>query len=115
MRWNPISAGRWAAGNSGPRFGTGEGHQVARSFDGTSPGPDGQTGRHPGRRPGTDGGLAFSSHAGETWTMVLWGAPVSTVETTSDGSVYAFVVGRGLVRSKEEPLSSRRLTTILVT
>lgn len=33
----------------------------------------------------------------------MTGAPVSLVEVTPDGAVYAFVLGQGLVRSGEPP------------
>jgi len=52
----------------------------------------------------TEAGLLVSADAGKSWTPVLDGAPASLVEVTPDGAVYAFVVGRGLVRSAEEPL-----------
>lgn len=52
----------------------------------------------------TEAGLLGSRDAGKTWRPLLEGSPVTLVEVTPDGILYAFVVGRGLVRSKEEPL-----------
>ncbi|HEX2136749.1 MAG TPA: exo-alpha-sialidase [Microvirga sp.] len=52
----------------------------------------------------TEAGLLISTDAGTTWTPLLGGAPVSLVEVTPDGTLYAFVIGRGLARSAEEPL-----------
>lgn len=59
----------------------------------------------------TETRLLMSSDAGGAWTAVLEGAPVSLVEVASDGMLYAFVVGRGLVSSAEgqsgfEPVGS---------
>jgi len=50
----------------------------------------------------TEGGLLISSDAGASWKPVLEGAPVSLVEVTQQGIVYAFVLGRGLLRSAEQ-------------
>jgi len=47
----------------------------------------------------TETGLLASKDAGKTWRPVLGGAPVSLVQVAPDGTLYAFVVGRGLVRS----------------
>ncbi|HZH28472.1 MAG TPA: hypothetical protein VEY95_14965 [Azospirillaceae bacterium] len=49
----------------------------------------------------TETGLLASKDAGKTWSPVLGGAPVSLVQVAPDGTLYAFVVGRGLVRSME--------------
>ena len=49
----------------------------------------------------TEGGLLASHDGGRSWQKILAGAPVSLVEVTSDGSLYAFVLGRGLMRSDE--------------
>ena len=49
----------------------------------------------------TEAGLSVSQDGGQSWETIVQGAPVSLVEVTADGSVYAFVVGRGLVRSTE--------------
>ena len=57
----------------------------------------------------TEPGLLVSRDAGKTWKPVLEGSPVSLVEVTPEGTLYAFVVGRGLVRSEEEPLSFTEL------
>lgn len=53
----------------------------------------------------TEGGLLISSDAGKSWKALLGGAPVSLVEIAPDGAIYAFVVGRGLIRSTEAPLA----------
>ena len=50
-------------------------------------------------------GLFVSKDAGKTWKPLLQGAPVSLVEVTPDGTLYAFVIGRGLVRSAEDPVN----------
>lgn len=49
----------------------------------------------------TEAGLLKSMDAGGTWTTALEGAPVSLVEVAPDGTLYAFVIGRGLVKSAE--------------
>ena len=58
----------------------------------------------------TESGLLISRDAGRSWISVMEGAPVSVVEVTPDGAIYAFVLGRGLLRSKEEPLSFESLS-----
>ena len=52
----------------------------------------------------TETGLLVSTDAGRTWNPVLQGGPVTLVEVTPDGTLYAFIIGRGLVRSREDPL-----------
>lgn len=48
----------------------------------------------------TEKGLFLSSDAGISWAPLAFaGEVVSLVETTADGSVYAFVPGRGLLRA----------------
>ncbi len=49
----------------------------------------------------TEAGLSVSKDGGQSWEMTVHGAPVSLVEVTADGSVFAFILGRGLVRSAE--------------
>ena len=49
----------------------------------------------------TEAGLSVSKDGGQSWETIVHGAPVSLVEVTADGSVYAFILGRGLVRSAE--------------
>jgi photosystem II stability/assembly factor-like uncharacterized protein len=61
----------------------------------------------------TEGGLSVSRNGGLIWETVVDGAPVSLVEVTADGSVYAFVVGRGLVRSAEAALNFAPLPSSL--
>lgn len=54
----------------------------------------------------TEVGLMVSTDAGKTWrASAIEGAPVSLIEIAPDGTLYAFVVGRGLVRSAEDPLA----------
>lgn len=52
----------------------------------------------------TESGLLVSKDAGGTWAAAVEGSPVSMVEVTPDGTLYAFVLGKGLVRSAEEQL-----------
>lgn len=49
----------------------------------------------------TEAGLSVSKDGGQSWEMIVHGAPVSLVEVTGDGFLYAFILGRGLVRSAE--------------
>lgn len=49
----------------------------------------------------TEDGLMVSRDAARSWQPILAGAPVTTVELTSDGTIYAFVPGRGLLRATE--------------
>lgn len=49
----------------------------------------------------TELGLLISLDAGTTWEALLDRAPVTMVEVTADGTVYAFVYGRGLASAKE--------------
>ena len=49
----------------------------------------------------TEAGLLVSADAGATWKPLLEGSPVTLVEVTPDGTLYAFVTGRGFVRSAE--------------
>ncbi|RJT27722.1 exo-alpha-sialidase [Mesorhizobium waimense] len=49
----------------------------------------------------TEGGLLVSRDGGQSWETVISGAPVSLIEVTADGSLYAFVLGQGLVRAAE--------------
>lgn len=49
----------------------------------------------------TEAGLLKSVDAGGTWTNALEGARVSLVEVAPDGTLYAFVIGRGLLKSAE--------------
>ncbi len=58
----------------------------------------------------SDDGLSASADGGKTWKTILDGGPATLVEVTPDGALYAFVVGRGLVRSAEEPLSFTTLS-----
>lgn len=52
----------------------------------------------------TESGLLISKDAGGTWEAVVEGSPVSLVEVTPEGALYAFVLGKGLVHSAEEQL-----------
>ncbi|WP_406871723.1 exo-alpha-sialidase [Aminobacter sp. P9b] len=49
----------------------------------------------------TEEGLKVSRDAARSWQTILPGVPVTTVELTADGSIYAFVPGRGLMRATE--------------
>ncbi len=49
----------------------------------------------------TEAGLLVSADAGATWKPLLEGSPVTLVEVTPDGTLYAFVMDRGLVRAPE--------------
>lgn len=53
----------------------------------------------------TESGLFVSKDAGKTWRPLLEGSAVSLVEVTPGAVLYAYAVGRGLLRSEEEPLS----------
>jgi photosystem II stability/assembly factor-like uncharacterized protein len=53
----------------------------------------------------TEAGLMVSTDAGKAWDRTaIRGAPVTLVELAPNGVLYAFVVGRGLARSAEDPL-----------
>jgi photosystem II stability/assembly factor-like uncharacterized protein len=58
----------------------------------------------------TEEGLWVSRDAGRNWETVLDGAPVSLVEVAADGSVYAFVLGRGLVGSAEPDIDFKTIS-----
>jgi photosystem II stability/assembly factor-like uncharacterized protein len=60
----------------------------------------------------TEAGLSVSRDGGQRWETVLDGAPVSLVEVAADGSVYAFVLGRGLVRSAEPNIDFKTISDI---
>lgn len=54
----------------------------------------------------TQSGLLVSNDAGRSWRPGhLLQRPVSMVETSADGSVYAFIVGLGLVKATEPSLN----------
>lgn len=60
----------------------------------------------------TETGLLVSKDAAKTWTGVLEGSPVTMVEVAPDGTVYAFVLGQGLMRSdQEDPLALEAVST----
>jgi photosystem II stability/assembly factor-like uncharacterized protein len=48
-----------------------------------------------------EAGLSVSTDGGLTWKPLIENTPVTMVESTADGSLYAFVYGRGLVRAQE--------------
>lgn len=52
----------------------------------------------------TERGLLVSRDGGKSWKPVLEGTPASVVEVTPEGTLYAFLVGRGLVQSEGETL-----------
>ncbi|MGQ7794052.1 WD40/YVTN/BNR-like repeat-containing protein [Faunimonas sp. B44] len=53
----------------------------------------------------TELGLLVSRDGARTWTPILQGMPVSLVEVTSDGTIYAFLFGQGLLRASEPAAS----------
>jgi hypothetical protein len=56
----------------------------------------------------TQGGLLFSDDGGLTWrSAYLFRQPATLVQTGSGGSIYAFMVGRGLLRADEPKLGWR--------
>ena len=62
----------------------------------------------------TEGGLFLSTDGGKTWTALLEGAPVSLVEVMPDGGLYAFVLGRGLVKAGDPPVTLTDLSNAFV-
>jgi photosystem II stability/assembly factor-like uncharacterized protein len=59
----------------------------------------------------TQQGLLVSEDGGETWQPVAaLRQPVSMVETTADGAVYAFMLGSGLMRAEEPSLDWQTLS-----
>lgn len=56
-------------------------------------------------------GLAMSQDGGQTWRPApSLAQPVSMVETTANGAVYAFMLGSGLMRAEEPSLDWQRLS-----
>lgn len=53
----------------------------------------------------TETGLLVSTDAGKTWRPLMEGVAVSLVEVTPNGTFYAFLLGRGLVKSAEPPVA----------
>jgi photosystem II stability/assembly factor-like uncharacterized protein len=53
------------------------------------------------------GGLSVSRDGGVSWETILAGAPVTMVEVTPAGIVYAFRIGEGLLKSGEDGLQFR--------
>ncbi|MBN9023672.1 MAG: exo-alpha-sialidase [Rhizobiales bacterium] len=49
----------------------------------------------------TETGLSVSHDGGVSWQTLIDEAPVTMVDTAPDGTLYAFVIGRGLVSAKE--------------
>jgi photosystem II stability/assembly factor-like uncharacterized protein len=49
-----------------------------------------------------ESGLYVTADAGATWRPLIRGTPVSLVEVAPDGSLYAFVLGQGLLRAPDE-------------
>ena len=100
-------------------YGSYKGLQISRDAGKTwkvvGPAPDklidlAASARNPDRLyAATEDGLRVSKDAGKTWTSQFEGAPVSLVEVTPDGTLYAFVIGRGVVRSAEDPLNFTEL------
>lgn len=60
----------------------------------------------------TQNGLMLSTNAGETWQLAyLLKRPASMVHSAADGRVFAFVVGVGLVMTREPMLAWRTIST----
>jgi len=49
----------------------------------------------------TETGLLVSADAGKTWSALIVNVPVTLVETTGGGDLYAFVYGQGLMKARE--------------
>jgi photosystem II stability/assembly factor-like uncharacterized protein len=62
--------------------------------------------KDPGRLyAATQGGLLKSEDGGRTWQDAYWlRQPATMVHATSDGAVYGFVVGTGLIETREPTL-----------
>jgi photosystem II stability/assembly factor-like uncharacterized protein len=59
----------------------------------------------------TQQGLAVSQDGGQTWQPdPSLRQPVSVIETTADGAVYAFMLGTGLIRAEEPSLDWQTLS-----
>jgi hypothetical protein len=59
----------------------------------------------------TQQGLAVSQDGGQTWQPdPFLRQPVSVIETTADGAVYAFMLGTGLIRAEEPSLDWQTLS-----
>lgn len=52
----------------------------------------------------TAAGLSRSQDGGRTWQPLVEGVPITMVEVMPDGTLYAFLLGQGLVRSAEDPI-----------
>jgi photosystem II stability/assembly factor-like uncharacterized protein len=59
----------------------------------------------------TEAGLWRSQDGGGTWQPLMEGAPVAMAEVMPDGMLYAFVLGRGLVRSAEDPIEFQTVSS----
>lgn len=57
----------------------------------------------------TESGLLVSRDAGGSWTPVMEAAPVTMIEPTSSGTLYAFVYGEGLMQSPESAANWTRV------
>lgn len=49
----------------------------------------------------TQTGLMISRDGAKNWDVLITDVPVTTVELTADGTIYAFVPGRGLLKATE--------------
>lgn len=95
-------------------YGTHRGLQISRDAGKTwtiiGPGPEGlidlaASAKSPDTLyAATQSGLLVSTDAGRSWQPLVQGGPVSLVEVTPEGTLYAFVLGRGLVRAGEPPV-----------
>ncbi|WP_262031705.1 F510_1955 family glycosylhydrolase [Microvirga sp. Mcv34] len=102
-------------------YGTHRGLQVSRDAGKTwtivGPGPEGLidlAGSAKSRDTlyaATQSGLLVSTDAGRSWIPLAQGAPVSLVEVTPEGTLYAFVLGRGLVKAAEPPVGFETISS----
>jgi photosystem II stability/assembly factor-like uncharacterized protein len=102
-------------------YGTHRGLQVSRDAGRTwtiiGPGPDGLidlagSAKSPDTLfAATQSGLLVSTDAGKSWKPLVQGAPVSLVEVTPEGTLYAFVLGRGLVQAGEPPIGLETISS----
>lgn len=53
----------------------------------------------------TRNGLIVSKDGAKSWEMTGAAGPATTVHTAPDGTVYAFIIGSGLVKSASFPIA----------
>ncbi len=101
-------------------YGTHRGLQVSRDAGKTwaiiGPGPEGlidlaASAKNPDTLyAATQSGLLVSMDAGKSWKPLVQGTAVSLVEVTPEGTLYAFLLGRGLVKAGEPPVGLETLS-----